>query len=58
MKQIDLDPSEWKREKPSVWSQMRQASRGYEPPPITWRVVLGMVIVMTALYVARHGWPY
>lgn len=44
-------------DKPSIWRQMRQASREYQSPPITWGVVLSILIVVAATYFMRHGWP-
>lgn len=63
-KQIDLHPSEWRSEhpkpvkKPSVWAEMRQASREYETPKITIWTVLGFFIFSLAMTIARNGWPF
>jgi hypothetical protein len=37
---------------------MRQASRDYKSPPITWQTWVSAFVVSAAIYVAIHGWRH
>lgn len=63
---LDLPPSQWstsQREVPpapakkSIWEQMKENSRNYQPPKVTvWTYVMWM-FVMAGVYIAKNGWP-
>jgi hypothetical protein len=55
-KQIDLQPGEWRKDGEKYPRKTIFGLTDYGPPKITWDLVLGLVIMNTAIYLGLHWW--